>query len=242
MFGVGMNYAEAPTVSGVGNLVGHSWWGIPGGAFLVGHSGDSILIYSIEHFVPMQQVYCPRIMAHGNMHIGTSGWSYDHWRGAFYPETLPAGRWLEFYARQFNSVGINSSFYRLPKEKTLQNWCDGVPDGFVFTVKANRFITHMKKLKDARHTMSPFLQRISVLGERLGPVLLQLLPRWHFNEHRLASFLASLRTDFRYAFEFRDPSWMNEQTCAQLAQHGAAFCIYELDGFTSPGEVTTDFI
>ncbi len=181
-------------------------------------------------------------MAHGNILIGTSGWSYDHWCGPFYPEALPTEHWLEYYARYFRSVEVNNSFYQLPTEKTLQNWCNAVPAGFVFTVKASRFITHMKKLKDSEQSMSTFLQRISVLGDRLGPVLLQLPPRWHFNAQRLASFINSLSSDFRYAFEFRDQSWLNEQTYALLSQHGVAFCIYELDGFLSPKEITTDFV
>lgn len=176
------------------------------------------------------------------MFIGTSGWSYDHWQGPFYPEKLASEERLQYYAERFKSVEINNSFYHLPDEETLRKWHDIVPDDFVFTAKGSRYITHMKKLKDPEASVSKFLQRISRLEEKLGPLLFQLPPRWHFNEQRLADFLAALSDEFRYAFEFRDPSWINEQTCELLARHQAAFCIYELDGFLSPKEITTDFV
>jgi uncharacterized protein YecE (DUF72 family) len=183
-----------------------------------------------------------RFEADRNLLIGTSGWSYDHWHGPFYPEHVPREHWLEYYARYFRSVEINNSFYRLPSESTLRSWYDAVPADFVFTVKASRFITHMKKLKDAEQSVPAFLQRISALGDKLGPVLMQLPPHWHFNAQRLRSFLDSLSDDFSYTFEFRDPSWLNEQCYALLSEHNAAFCIYELDDFQSPKAITADFV
>lgn len=178
---------------------------------------------------------------HAPVRIGTSGWSYDHWQAVFYPEQLPATQRLEFYARQFRSVEINSSFYRLPARQTLQHWYDGTPADFRFSIKASRYITHMKKLGEPRKSVAPLLERIGTLADKLGPVLFQLPPRWHFNADRLEAFLASLSREFRYAFEFRDPNWLNEQTYALLANHNAAFCIYELDGFQTPRQVTSDF-
>jgi uncharacterized protein YecE (DUF72 family) len=140
------------------------------------------------------------------------------------------------------SVEINNSFYHLPEKETLRRWRDLVPDSFVFTAKGSRYITHLKKLKDPEEGLSNFLERISVLEDHLGPILFQLPPRWRFNAQRLAAFLDKLSSDFRYAFEFRDRSWLNEQSYALLARNRAAFCIYELDGFVSPKELTADFI
>ena len=177
-----------------------------------------------------------------DLRIGTSGWTYDHWRGRFYPQELPDDQWLEHYAQRFRSVEINNSFYHLPAAKTLRRWCDSVPPDFVFTAKGSRYITHMKKLKDPQEGIVRFIERISVLGDRLGPVLFQMPPNWSFNEKRLKDFLDSLSGEFRYAFEFRDQRWLNERTYEALAEHGAAFCIYELDGFMSPKQVTADFI
>ena len=174
--------------------------------------------------------------------VGTSGWSYDHWRGSFYPEDLPDERRLEYYAKHFQSVEINNSFYHLPDQETLHQWRNIVPDDFLFTAKGSRYITHMKKLKDPGRSVTAFLERISLLEKKLGPILFQLPPRWRFNEQRLAAFLDALSRKFRYAFEFRDRSWLNDKTYEMLSEHDAAFCIYELAGFLSPREVTTDFV
>jgi uncharacterized protein YecE (DUF72 family) len=179
---------------------------------------------------------------HRHIHIGTSGWSYDHWKGPFYPEGLPGKRMLEYYAQHFRSVEINSSFYRLPEKKTLQHWYECTPDDFLFTAKASRYITHMKKLREPQKTVPPLLDRISMLEDKLGPILFQLPPHWRFNAERLSSFLDSLSNEFRYAFEFRDQSWLNRQTFELLARHNMSFCIYELAGFTAPEEITADYI
>jgi uncharacterized protein YecE (DUF72 family) len=178
----------------------------------------------------------------GQIHIGTSGWSYDHWKGPFYPGDLPGKRMLEYYAQQFRSVEINSSFYRLPEKKTLQHWYECTPHDFLFTAKASRYITHMKKLREPQKTVPVFLDRISMLDDKLGPILFQLPPHWRFNAERLRIFLDSLSNEFRYAFEFRDRSWLNRQTCELLARHNMSFCIYELDGFITPHERTADDI
>ena len=149
---------------------------------------------------------------------------------------------LEYYAQRFRCVEINSSFYRLPGEQTLRQWHDSTPDDFRFTVKASRYITHMKKLGEPRKTVPVLLDRLSILGDKLGPILFQLPPRWHFNGARLGDFLDTLSGEFRYAFEFRDQSWLNRQTLELLAQHDVAFCIYELEGFVTPDEIATDNI
>jgi uncharacterized protein YecE (DUF72 family) len=180
--------------------------------------------------------------ARGRIRIGTSGWSYDHWKGPFYPENLPNADRLEYYAKHFQSVEINNSFYHLPERRTLREWHDTVPDDFLFTAKGSRYITHMKKLKDPQESVTAFLDRVSLLQDKLGPIVFQLPPRWHFNEQRLSDFLDALSGKFRYAFEFRDHSWLNDNTRVMLSQHDAAFCIYDLAGFLSPKEVTTDFV
>jgi len=179
---------------------------------------------------------------HSRLWIGTSGWVYPHWREVFYPARLPTTRWLSHYTQHFPTVELNNSFYRLPSERAFRGWREKAPPGFIFAVKANRYITHMKKLKEPEDNVSTLLGRIKMLGDKLGPILFQLPPRWHYNEERLAAFLESLPGGFHYAFEFRDQSWLNKRTYRLLADHNAAFCIYELDGFLSPKEVTADFI
>jgi len=180
--------------------------------------------------------------ATAEIHIGTSGWSYDHWRGPFYPKQLGSSRMLEYYAQRLGCVEINNSFYHLPAAQTLRHWYDSTPDNFHFAVKASRYITHIKKLREADTTVPALLHRIGTLDDKLGPILFQLPPHWRFNATRLADFLDGLSHDFRYAFEFRDPSWINDETCELLSQHTAAFCIYELDGFLAPQQVTCDFV
>jgi uncharacterized protein YecE (DUF72 family) len=178
----------------------------------------------------------------GLVHIGTSGWHYLHWQGPFYPEDLAPEGFLAYYARHFQTVEINNSFYQLPSEHSLISWCETVPPEFVFAVKASRFITHMKKLKDPERSLPPFLERLAFLGNRLGPVLLQLPPRWHCNAARLAAFLDALPGDCRYTLEFRDRTWINDRVLDLLTRHKVAFCMYELAGYLSPREVTADFV
>ncbi len=176
------------------------------------------------------------------IHIGTSGWHYDHWVGPFYPDDLSKSQFLAFYCRSFRTVEINNTFYQLPAKETLATWRDTVPADFLFSVKASRYITHNKKLKDPQVSLAKFVDRIQVLGERLGPILFQLPPRWHFNGQRLEAFLQSLPAKYRYAFEFRDPSWLNGQAYDILGRYGAALCLYDFDGRQSPKEVTADFV
>ncbi|MEJ2672427.1 MAG: DUF72 domain-containing protein [Deltaproteobacteria bacterium] len=178
----------------------------------------------------------------GSIHIGTSGWHYGHWQGPFYPDAVGPEGFLKFYAQRFQTVEINNSFYQLPSERALATWRDTVPPGFIFAVKGSRFITHMKKLKDPERSLAPFLERVKILKDKLGPILFQLPPRWHFNLARLEEFLRALPGAWRYTLEMRDKSWINDKAMELLAQHKVAFCIYELDGYLSPQETTTDFV
>jgi len=174
--------------------------------------------------------------------IGTSGWNYKHWQGPFYDKDLKQENWLDYYSKKFSTVEINNSFYNLPERKTLQLWKETTPSGFIFSVKASRYITHMKKLNEPEDALNRFLKRITVLDEKLGPVLFQLPPKWHINRERLADFLKLLSKDFRYVFEFRDETWWDESIYQLLEKHNAAFCIYDLNRRLSPKKVTTDFV
>ena len=195
------------------------------------------------HFRSILVFYDNDIMRERELiHIGTSGWQYKHWKGPFYPKGLPMNRFLVHYAKHLHTVEINNSFYQLPKEKTLLRWHNNVPSEFIFAVKASRHITHMKKLKDPDEPVSNFLERIGKIGDKLGPILFQLPPNFSLNVQRLQAFLKVLPTGFRYAFEFRDPSWFHPEVYGALGEHGASFCIYDLAGRLSPKEETAGFI
>ena len=144
--------------------------------------------------------------------------------------------------QHFDTVELNNSFYRLPLVGALESWRDAVPPNFVFAVKASRFITHNKKLKDPDGALENFIPRIALLGSKLGPILFQLPPNWQVNVERLQDFLTALPKQHRYAFEFRELSWMKPEVLEVLKGFNAAFCIYELAGYRSPLNVTADFI
>ncbi len=174
--------------------------------------------------------------------VGTSGWVYPHWRGEFYPPGLPASQELRFYAQRLRAVEVNSTFYGTPSAGSVAAWRAAVPPGFVFAVKANRFVTHMKKLKDPETSLERFTAVAQAFGEALGPVLFQLPPRFKANPGRLDAFLAIAPRHWRCVLEFRDPTWMVPGVLAVLARHNAAFCIYDLAGYRSPLEVTAEFV
>lgn len=174
--------------------------------------------------------------------VGTSGWVYEHWKEVFYPEELPKPEWFGFYAKSFNTVEINYSFYQLPSRKTFVKWREGAPADFVFTVKANRYITHVKKLKDAGEAVKRFYENLYGLEDRCGAVLFQLPPRWNVNAPRLEEFLSVVPKRYRLVFEFRDESWLKEEIMDLLHRHGAALCSADSPHWPSPREVTADFV
>ena len=176
-----------------------------------------------------------------DIRIGTSGFHYKHWKGPFYPAKLSSAKMLEFYAQQFDTVELNNSFYRLPDASAFDYWREATPSNFIFAVKGSRFITHNKKLKDPENAVDNLLPRAAHLGPKLGPVLFQLPPHWRVNTERLTNLLEILPRDLRYAFEFRELSWMNLEVESILRKFNAAFCIYELAGYHSPLQVTADF-
>jgi uncharacterized protein YecE (DUF72 family) len=155
---------------------------------------------------------------------------------------MPAREFLAHYSSRFRSLEVNSTFYRLPLESTLIRWRDLTPEGFVFAVKASRYITHIKRLVEPENTVVPFLERVRCLGTKLGPILLQLPARFPFNGEVLTSFCEVLEKGFRYVFEFRDPGWFREETCDILKRYGMAFCIWDFAGLRSPEMVTANFI
>ena len=150
-------------------------------------------------------------MSSENIHIGTSGWHYPDWVGPFYPRGMKEAEFLPYYARRLSTVEINNTFYHLPTHETLIRWRDETPEDFLFTCKASRYLTHMKKLKDPKESIERFFESVTVLEHKLGPILFQLPPRWRMNVSRLEAFLIALPTGFRYAFEFRDASWFDEE-------------------------------
>jgi uncharacterized protein YecE (DUF72 family) len=178
-------------------------------------------------------------MAQGMVHVGTSGWHYPHWRGCFYPEKLAAFRMLEFYARHFDTVELNNTFYRLPNG--METWRTTTPRGFCFAAKGSRFLTHMKKLKDAEIGIGRFFERIDQLKPKLGPIVFQLPPFWDVNAERLEHFLDALPKRHRYAFELRNPTWHCETVYRILRKYNAAFCIFEIAGIASECQITASF-
>jgi len=168
------------------------------------------------------------------IHVGCSGWVYKHWRGLFYPEDLPQRRWFERYAEEFDTVEINASFYRLPLVSTFEGWRVKAPSGFRYSLKVNRFITHMKKLLDCRDEVDRFIALARPLGDELGPLLYQLPPSLHKNLERLDTFLSWLPDDLEQVAEFRHKSWYDEEVVDLLNRHGVGFVAHDLKGLASP--------
>jgi uncharacterized protein YecE (DUF72 family) len=174
------------------------------------------------------------------LRIGTSGFVYASWKRRFYPADLPAPAWLSYYARHFDTVEINRSFYRLPDAHVFERWRAAVPPGFVFAVKFSRFGTHMKRLLTPRATIRRFLLRARRLGSHLGPVLVQLPPRWAPDLPRRDRFLTAAPRDVRWVVEVRDARWLGAALYELLRRHGAALCVHDLLP-RHPDVVTTDF-
>jgi uncharacterized protein YecE (DUF72 family) len=171
--------------------------------------------------------------------VGTSGYSYKAWLGSFYPERLAAKEMLKFYASRLPAVEINNTFYRLPKESVLQSWAEQVPNEFRFVLKAPQRITHVKRLKDASSEVDYLFRVGNVLGSSAGAVLFQLPPHLRKDIERLKSFLALLPIESRVAFEFRHPSWTDDEVFACLRERNCALCTAEIDDGDSAHVVAT---
>lgn len=176
------------------------------------------------------------------LRIGTSGWSYHHWQGLFYPQNLPSGRWLEYYCQHFDTAELNSTFYHLPKPQTFTNWYQRTPENFLFSVKASRFISHILKLNGAREPLATFIDNALGLKEKLGPVLFQLPPNFTLDLERLEKFLKILPTDQRVAFEFRHESWFCSEVYKLLKKNNVALVFSDTPNYPLVFETTTDFV
>lgn len=160
--------------------------------------------------------------------IGCSGWQYRDWSGDFYPSNLATDRWLEFYAQRFDTVELNASFYRLPQARTFAAWRRRVPAGFAMAVKASRYLTHLKRLREPAEPLTRLWSRATLLDGHLGPMLYQLPPRWNADLARLSGFLAALPAGRSQAIEFRDGSWNRPDVHGALADAGVALCLHDM--------------
>ena len=169
--------------------------------------------------------------------IGCSGWNYPTWKGRFYPRDLSSSRWLAAYANAFDTVEVNNTFYRLPEASTFERWREETPPRFLMAVKASRFLTHMKRLRDPEEPIDRLISRAAALGAKLGPLLYQLPGNFHIDLDRLARFLEALpaqlpkrRRRLQHVFEFRHPSWYVPETYAVLERHRVAMCLHDKAG------------
>jgi uncharacterized protein YecE (DUF72 family) len=172
------------------------------------------------------------------IYIGTSGWQYRDWKNGFYPRGLAQRAWLAHYASVFPTVEVNNSFYRLPKEETFDKWQEATPQDFLFAVKASRYITHIRRLRQAKDSVQLFWSRATRLRSKLGPVLFQLPPNFKADPPLLEEFLKVLPKGMRAAFEFRDDSWQNQDVLELLEHAGAAWVLADRPGWRVPEIVT----
>jgi uncharacterized protein YecE (DUF72 family) len=179
--------------------------------------------------------------ARPEIRIGCSGWNYASWKGRFYPVGVRPSSWLEYYATQFDAVEVNNTFYRLPPAGTFADWRAATPKGFSMAVKASRYLTHLKRMRDPEEPVQRLFDHASALGPRLGPVLYQLPARFAIDLPRLEGLLRVLPPSIRvdgdrrrrrvpHVFEFRDASWYVDDTFALLAEHGASLCLHDKAG------------
>ncbi len=167
---------------------------------------------------------------------------YEHWRGPFYPRDIAADDMLPFYAESFDTVEVNNTFYQLPSKEKVRAWSERSPEGFLFAIKANRYITHMKNLLEPEEPVRTLMERIRVLDQKLGPTLFQLPPRWNVNAERLSNFLGVLPRGPDYSMEFRDSSWYCDAVYELLEESGVAFCIHDHRDAPAPEKITAEFV
>ena len=173
--------------------------------------------------------------------IGTSGYNYPEWRGSFYPEKFPTSKMLAFYAERFSTVEVNYTFYRMPTPSLLEGWAKGTPEGFTFTLKAPRRITHDAKLQRCEELTHVFCQTATTLGPKLGVLLFQLPPTFKRNDDVLAAFVDRLPEGTRAAFEFRHESWHDESVFDCLRRKNIALCVADSEKMSTPVVVTADY-
>lgn len=175
------------------------------------------------------------------IYLGTSGWSYDHWVGNFYPKDLKKGDWLKFYSEKFNTVEVNASFYRLPFKNMVKGWKKKTPDDFLLTFKGSNLITHKKKLKDSEKYLDKFYSRFEMLEDKKGTILWQLPPSLHRDDDLIENFLNNLNSNFKQVIEFRHKSWFDKEVYNLLKNYNVGFCIISSPDFITDFIVTSDF-
>lgn len=176
-----------------------------------------------------------------SIRIGTSGWNYDHWRGRLYPASLPQKKWFDVYSSVFDTVEINNTFYHQPPDATFDAWREQAPKGFLYAVKANRYLTHLKRLKDPAEPLERFLRGAKRLREHLGPILYQLPPNWSPNLERLEAFIGLLPDGLSHVIEFRNGSWLCDETYGLLEKHGVVLCVHDMFN-EHPRRITGAFV
>jgi uncharacterized protein YecE (DUF72 family) len=179
----------------------------------------------------------------GVVRIGTSGWVYPHWRERFYPKALPQTRWLDYYSRQFDTVELNNPFYRQPERATFERWRRAVPETFVYAVKLNRYLTHIKRLNVDAAMVARSYDTLAGLGPKAAVVLVQLPAHFRFDRERLDRFFDSVaRRRRRHALEPRDASWLTDDAVAALRERRVALCVIDTPKWPTRGAVTADFV
>ncbi len=163
------------------------------------------------------------------IHVGTSGYAYKEWKGKFYPEKISSKEMLRFYSGRLNTVEINNTFYRMPKESVLTSWAEQVPEDFVFALKAPQVITHLKRLRDVSEETGYLFRTLSVLDGKLGPVLFQFPKSFRVDRPALEDFLGLIPRDRACVFEFRNPSWLDDRILSLLRERGSSLCIADTD-------------
>ncbi|WP_456323147.1 DUF72 domain-containing protein [Hydrogenimonas sp.] len=176
-----------------------------------------------------------------SIHIGTSGFYYEHWRGVLYPQDLPKSHFFEYYMKMFDTVELNSTFYHLPRLKTTEHWAQMAPENFLFALKAYRGITHYRKLKETKEDLIRYLHLIKPLKQKTASILFQLPPSLHLDMDLLKEFLEILPRSWRHTIEFRHESWMNDDVFNLLKSYNVAMCINDFEKRTTPFVLTADF-
>ncbi|AEH45862.1 protein of unknown function DUF72 [Thermodesulfatator indicus DSM 15286] len=179
-----------------------------------------------------------------NIKIGTSGWNYPHWRGVFYPEKLAKRKWLSFYTEYFDTVEVNATFYGTPKERTFRRWYEETPQGFIFAIKANRYITHVRRLRNVEDPLKRFYEAIKPLKEKIGPILFQFPPSLQYDRELIKNFLKHLDLSYQTTIEVRHASFQQEEFYELLSRYNIALCFSDTAGrYPSLVEVlTADFV
>lgn len=175
-------------------------------------------------------------------YLGTSGWTYDHWKGVFYPDTVPKKRWFEYYSSRFDTVELNASFYRIPTVKTALGWYNRSQANFRFAVKMSRLVSHVRRLKNCDRELEWFFSSMEPLKPKTSIILIQLPPNLRIDLKRLDEFSARLPSDQTFAFEFRNITWYSEETYALLREREHTFCIHDMAGLTTDKIITANTV